>query len=244
MVLIALATGAPPYPTARAQTPAPAGTPCAPPVYNPSLPTNASTATTGIPVASVSMPSGSGSVGSLPPPQTPPPSSGIPPASVTTPSPDPNPTLPCEQDASLEAKLFDAAAAFRGQSTSWPGTGCYGHPDGWCACAAAVRQIVFNATQTWAGNYSVDSWLSFAQTGSPYGGRAVPDALAIPGDIIIWFTDPNLTDDEHIGFCASTQCTSTWSNSSRSAVFAPADGGITNFGEYPYHLIWEPGHIP
>jgi hypothetical protein len=145
--------------------------------------------------------------------------------------------------------LFLAAKAFRdkGVVTKWPGTECPGQPHtmqwfGHCACAASVQQVIKVATSREIGNWGVDSFDNYYETGLPFGRiKLVPEAKALPGDIIIWYTMDR--SEGHIGFCATPKCTQTWSNSSALGRFAPVSHSISLDGYYPQHFIWRPVHI-
>jgi len=194
-------------------------------------------------------PAGGAPIG--PPQSTYNPPPGMPNPQVTMPAPEPMPSSsPCASAGGLLQAIYAAALNFRFQSTAWSNTECGdGGNDhlGNCACAAAVQRVIFNATGVVTGSYSVETWLAYAQNGSPYGGAIVPDQLAVPGDIIFWWNTPGFVPNnvDHIGICASDQCTQTLSNSSSASEFAPFVGNIDNTGaEFPYHLIWEPAHIP
>jgi hypothetical protein len=149
-------------------------------------------------------------------------------------------------------RLWNAASAFRGTDTAWPGT-----DNGINACAEAVRRIIRNATTVniaakYPGNWmNVDTWWDFALGGGgSYGGTVyqVQNASRTHrGAIIIW--DQRHGPKGHIGFCAADSCSATWSNSSSLHTFAPASNdraGMYNFGEFGPSTtrIWEPANIP
>jgi hypothetical protein len=159
---------------------------------------------------------------------------------------------PCgkqSKQATLGRCLYLAAKAFRDNHvmTKWPGTECPGQPHtthwfGHCACAASVQQVIKAATSRQIGTWGVDSFDAYYETGLPFGRiNVVPDAKALPGDIIIWYTTDR--SEGHIGFCATKKCTQTWSNSSALGSFAPTAHSISLDGYYPQHFIWRPGHI-
>jgi hypothetical protein len=164
------------------------------------------------------------------------------------------PTSPTDQIAgcpvaswpasSLVQCVFESASAFRNQNTKWRGTECPGQSSaywGHCACAAAVSVVILNATLKDLGFINVDQFEDVAKVGK-YGGGFVPDAKARPGDVILWYSADR--GEGHVGICATTGCTRTWSNSSSHGTFAPVDHSISFDNFYPIHEIWEPRHLP
>lgn len=166
-----------------------------------------------------------------------------------SPSPSPGASAnPCPTpfQGELLARLFSAASSYIGHNTKFPGTNCPGHPNtyewwGHCACAKSVSEIIKNATGYDFDYYSVDQYFAAAQSGK-YGGGLVPDTDAVPGSIIMWYSNDH--SEAHIGFCAVKGCSETLSNSSTQGVFAPEMHDISLDGYYPLHYIWNPTHIP
>lgn len=244
-----------------APTMSPGASPCpSASIFNPVIPVGP-TMLPGMPNPTMPpMPSSGGGNGAVPaPPST---GSAVPglTQSVSQPTPGPISTAsaaPCS--GGLPPQLYQAALSFAGTSTAWAGTQCndgtlVSSPEpsvpgtdwyGNCACAASVQRIFQMATGQTIGTWSVDSWYGFA-TSNAYGGTIIPDAIAVPGDVIIWYSSPSYaaSSEAHIGFCASVGCDVTMSNSSSKAEFAPSDSNINLGGYYNYHIIWDPQHVP
>jgi hypothetical protein len=155
------------------------------------------------------------------------------------------PKQPWPRDMAVSC-FYRAATLFRNHATKWRGTECPGQSSvyahwGHCACAAVASIVIMNASLVNLAMINVDEFRSLANSGK-YGGSLVEDKSAVPGDVILWYS--NDLSEGHIGFCATKKCKSTWSNSSSLGTFAPESHSIDFDGFYPRHFIWHPQHLP